>query len=263
MSSQETLSDMTNSTSSPESEDGPLPYEWRGGMIVCRWSQLPSHVNLLAPPVNDLALLTKDTSGQYFSSSSKSEALRESLASRLAQRMASNGSTLFKLTWKVRTTPSQRLIYALRGSKPSTSGNGFTSWPTPKVASGDYQYGKNKEKIFNLSGVVKLVHWATPMAGEIVGFDPVKRQRRREEMKEKYGNNGLSVPLAEMVTLTYWSTPRANKWGFPDAHGSDETPFSAETASGGLLNPEHPRWLQQFPIEWGCSGVMATPFTSR
>ncbi len=29
-----------------------------------------------------------------------------------------------------------------------------------------------------------------------------------------------------MAAIAGWSTPRANKWGFPDAHGSNEAPLT-------------------------------------
>ncbi len=34
------------------------------------------------------------------------------------------------------------------------------------------------------------------------------------------------MDLEGAATLAPWSTPRANKWGFPDAHGSDERPMA-------------------------------------
>lgn len=56
-----------------------------------------------------------------------------------------------------------------------------------------------------------------------------------KELQRK-GVNDLSVA----AMLAGWSTPRANKWGFPDAHGSQEgpvaswpTPTKQDSASSG------------------------------
>ncbi len=54
-----------------------------------------------------------------------------SLENRLRAKTDLLGSTLFTLTWKLRTTPSGRLIYALRASGRRTSGNACGSWLTP------------------------------------------------------------------------------------------------------------------------------------
>ena len=45
--------------------------------------------------------------------------------------MGLHGSTMFRLTWKRRITPSGRLICALRASALRTSGNAFGGWLTP------------------------------------------------------------------------------------------------------------------------------------
>jgi len=46
------------------------------------------------------------------------------------------GSPLFALTWKAWAMPSGPPICALRASGLHTSGNGSTSWPSPRAADG-------------------------------------------------------------------------------------------------------------------------------
>jgi hypothetical protein len=74
------------------------------------------------------------TSGLSGSISSASAALASSLVSRLKQRSATAGSTLFNLTWKESTTPSQRPVSLLRASVRRISDNDCGSWPSPTSA---------------------------------------------------------------------------------------------------------------------------------
>ena len=76
-------------------------------------------------------LLTSGTFGRTSTGSSRSAALQSCLASRLQARTASLGSTLYKLTWKERTTPSGRSISALRASARRTSDSDCSGWVTP------------------------------------------------------------------------------------------------------------------------------------
>lgn len=79
------------------------------------------------------ALTMTVTYGPNCTVSSVSADLQSFLESRLRQRTALNGSMLYKLTWKHRVTPAQRLICALRASALPISDNGFTGWVTPNT----------------------------------------------------------------------------------------------------------------------------------
>lgn len=179
------MSDLMNCEASPnaisslESGFGPTPYAKLDGPTTGQSGPEVAPVNLSPRRAKELGLLTSGTSGLRSSISSGSAILQHYLGNRLRQKTASLGSTLFSLTWKVRTTPVGRGISALRASARRTSGNACTSWPT--------------------------LH---------------------ENASTGAGTSGRAGG-ANIQTVASWSTPRANKWGFPDSHGSDERPVAS------------------------------------
>jgi hypothetical protein len=122
-----------SATSSPASASGPTPCGAQAGATTVQSGQGLALANLSPRQAKEAGLMTSAISGQHGSGLCvvRSRAASLSLASRLRPRLASLGSTLFTLTWKDRVTPSGRSICALRASAPRTSGNGFSSWPTP------------------------------------------------------------------------------------------------------------------------------------
>ena len=186
-----------NATSSPASASGLPRYEGPDGRTIVRYGPGVALASLSPRQAKELGLLTSGTCGPPGTGSFESMDLTLSLVSKLQIDLASSGSTLFRLTWKARATPSRRLIYALRASARRTSDNDCGSWPTTTA---------------------------------------VNRVRDEETMAKclafRKGNaNQNSVPLylGEVADLAMWSTPRANKRGFPDAHGSQEGPASWAT----------------------------------
>ena len=126
-----TLPDSHNATSSPASACGATPCARGGGQIAALYGLAPAPANHSAWLAWVVGSTTSGTFGPSGSTSSSSAALRSSLVSRLKQRLGTDGSTLFNLTWKESTTPSQRSVSRLVASVPRTSGSGCGSWPTP------------------------------------------------------------------------------------------------------------------------------------
>jgi len=133
MSRQKTLDHMFNAIFSPESASGVTPSDSPDGPMTDLFGQVVALASLSLAPAPDLAPPTNATSGPTGLISSASAALQLSLENRLKQRLTTAGSTLFKLTWKVKITPAGRSVYLLRASVPRTIGSDSGSWLTPNA----------------------------------------------------------------------------------------------------------------------------------
>ncbi len=201
MSDQMNFKNLLNVTSSQGSASGVTHSDPQGGKTTDQFGQDLVRVNLSATQVAEKGLMTSGTSGLTGSTSSNSADLQRSLANRLQAKTASVGSTLYKLTWKERTTPSGHLISALRASVLRTSGNVSGSWPTPTTrdGKGGYQGGRirnGKISTDTLDVTAQLSGWATPTS--MTGGTNIAPSH----LNGKHGwNTGAQAQLAG------WATP--------------------------------------------------------
>ena len=125
-----------NVTSSPASEAGASRFDSPGGLTTDPCGPAAAPASLSASQARDMGWLTSGTYGRIGSILYGTNDLQSSLVNRLMQRLPTGGSTLFRMTWKVKVTPSGQSVSLLRASGLRTSDKGSGSWPTPCTQDG-------------------------------------------------------------------------------------------------------------------------------
>jgi hypothetical protein len=235
--------DTLNATSSRASEAGASHCASQDGQTTALFGPDPALANLSARQAEEQGKLMSGTSGRTGTTSSASANLQQFLANKLQARTASAGSTLYKLTWKQRDTPSQLKISALRASALRTSGSasGSSGWPTPQARdtfpahSEEYIAAKKAQGhgMANLNDHVQLAGWPTPMAGTpaqngnneagnndssrktvaLAAWPTPQMRDFRSGGEDRVSNPDRSNNLNDFVLMTGWPTPAANTYG--------------------------------------------------
>lgn len=177
----------------------------------------PPHApaSLSARQAERAGLLTSGTFGPRPSISLSTARQSESLANRLRARTDLLGSTLYSLTWKVRSTPLGRSIPALRASVRRNSGSvsigALAAWAAP--AARDYRFanavpwkdrggGKRGEQLNNQA--VHLASWPAPIANDSSNTRNLTANR---SPGAKPANPGMT--MLDAVSLAAWPAPTA------------------------------------------------------
>lgn len=194
-----------------------------------------------AMPAAEKASTTSATSGQSGSGSSASAALARSLANRLQASLHSLGSTLFRLTWKERATPSGRSIFRLAasGRRTSETDSGSSHWPTTTTQDGassgarGYEVTETHHAGTTLTDAARMVvpivaPWPTPCSqdgpngGPAQGTDrlpgaaalaswPTVCTADADRASETFARGNLTLTGA--AKLASWATPAAQEAG--------------------------------------------------
>ena len=244
--------------------------------------QAPVRASLSARQAKEAGVLMSGTYGPHSITSSKSAALQSCLANRLQAKTDSLGSTLYKLTWKTRATPSHRLIYALRGSVRRTSVKDCISWPTPQtVDSGDARPLQYKGTASSEQGNTRDPQSRGSYRGDLKDWAQLAAwPSPKESNSTGSGQRGLGGPNLQSVATWATTTTRDHKDGACNLSkvpvncllgrqvlltdtGETLSGYTASTASGGQLNPAFSRWLMGLPPEWDDCAVMVTPLSRR
>lgn len=283
MSNQKTSKGIHNVTSLPGSAGGATPSDLPAGRTIGQSGRVHPPANPLAWQDYKKGKTMNDTSRHGGSNLSASADLQSSLESRLKQQLERTGSTIYKTTWKQKTTPAGRSYWELRASAPRTSGKGSGSspsgWVTPstrdwKDSPGMATTSTNKDgtvrnRIDQLPRQAAQAGWATPNTMDHMNLRP---KQAMYDMASKGQRKGRTFPanLREQVSPEMIQCYLDAKADLKDGSVQEEyhptmeglvpmrftvsgqmlTGLAAEMESGGLLNPELSRWLMGLPKEW-------------
>ena len=167
-------------------------------------------------------------------------------------------STKCYLTWKVKATPSNRLLFQLAPSMPRTDEIGSGLWPTATTQDNPQVRGQGKTIGTNrgttLGGAVRM--WPTPDASDrgprsadlVVNQSTVQRR-----------DSGQKRGMDLQTAAKFFPTPTANE----DAAGTPNGKMQAmlgnhpgvrgttpEEWQRGSLNPQWVEWLMGYPEGW-------------
>lgn len=196
-----------------------------------------AHAPALARQAKARGLMTLVTSGRLGHDSSASAALQQSLESRLVARLDTAGSTLFKLTWRHKTTPLGRSYLERAASARRTSGSDCTSvppavgpiaaapqmplgsWSTPRKEDAESAGMRHSQGVADtLTAQTSLASWPTP------NIEDCKQDNWTEKALAEAISKGEVPPstsqrLRSFASLASWPTPMA---GTPAQNGNNK-----------------------------------------
>ena len=224
MSTQVILPDTPSATSSRDSVAGATPCALPDGPRIDLFGRAVARASLSAPPVQGGALPTSAISGLSGSTSSASAGLTLSLVSKLKQRLTTDGSTLFNLTWREKVTPAGRLVSRLAASGRRTSDNDSGSWPTPIVGDttgGPRPPGSGRGPAPGLQAAAHLTSWPTTTVTDAY-------------RGERYDPMAKNMTLNMAAQRTSWPTASARDW--KDTSGMSETGTNPDGSTRSRLD---------------------------
>jgi len=278
------LFDMRKFTSSRASGSGATHSETPDGRTIDPSSPDHAHASHSHQPEKKKAQSQKPTSGRKCFDSSpvyqRAKDRQQSLENRLRKKLVRLGSTLYKQTWREKSTPQGWLFFQLVASAHRISGNGSTglqtTWNSPTAMDGNrgphaitMDENGNAQRISKTTGTKfgmilvtqsQLTGWPTCNASETC--EKLETVEKRKQRRKKEGKSGGLMKLGTTVQLTGWptATVRDHKDTGKNLENSNTrrdgksrldtvprvatlTGWSSPTASAGgpSKNPDNPR----------------------
>lgn len=222
-------------------------------------------------PASSAARKMTATSGLKCSALLKSATQTGLLAKMLLDTSAWD-STMCYLTWKVKATPANRLLFQLAPSTRHTEETGSGLLPTVSASHCETRpartFNKNSQSGRSLGAMAATGQWPTMFATPNT-MDHLPPRSEESLLKQAQGHRkGRSRPsnLREQVDpeiMRLWSTPVAHecRLGYQDrSNGKKGTQKSLTTQvidslggrkkTTGQLNPEFVEWLMGYPQGW-------------
>ena len=251
MSNQQISKSLHSVTSLQASEGGVSLCSLQGGTQADLFGQAARLANHSQQQETEKDKMMSDTCGQSFLTSLESANLQQSLASRLQQQLEQAGSTIYKLTWKQKTTPRQWPYCQRAASVPRTKGKGYSTqqdaWPTPMHTDGTKACNRYREGYQNGLGAIAstLDCWATPTA----------RDYKNTGNLENYifGSPTGRIRTDSVSTQAYLISGQTPK----------QSGAGTESTVRYQLNPRFSLWLMGYPIEWAYCAERVMPSSRK
>ena len=152
----------------------------------------------------------------------------------------------------------------------------LAGWPSPTVGNSKGSQSFEGLSVTGMTPDGRKVAVALPHVATIAGWPTPMAGTPAQNGNNEAGNNDSSRKTVDFVKwddMVFRMGPERKenmgyaKWPHMPARltadGRMQIGYTAETVSGGQLNPAHSRWLMGLPPEWDACGVTAMPSTRK